>query len=168
MKNDKSAAHILIVDDQPDMLHMMKLILSRCGYQVETACSAFEALHVARDFCPHVVISDIAMPGMDGCEMMSLLRRQSGSRAFKAIALTGYGLPCDQARIVESGFDLCLLKPLDFPILVDHIEQMLESRAASQIDAFPLPHVSAENPKPMFCPTLSKDDYEPRQMAAEH
>lgn len=167
MKNDKPVAHILIVDDQPDMLHMMKMVLSRCGYRVETAESAFEALRIAPAFCPHIVISDIGMPGMDGCEMMSVLRRQCGPDAFKAIALTGYGLPCDQERMTDSGFDLCLLKPIDVSLLESHIERMLEARAESPADPFPL-HRNDNSETVFQSGALSEDNREPRQMAAEH
>ncbi len=158
MQNDKSAALILVVDDQADMLHMMKLMLERSGYRVEIARSAQQALLIAPEKCPDIIVSDIGMPGMDGCEMMSILRRQHGPRAFKSIALTGYGLPCDQDRISESGFDLCLLKPVEFPALVEHIEQMLRSQSDAPLESLPFHHAA-------FSDATSEI---PLQMAAEH
>src|SRR5690242_17943442 len=62
---------VLLVDDQEDILRVMQLILARCeNYCVETAASGNLALEKAETFAPDVVISDISMPEMDGCEMM--------------------------------------------------------------------------------------------------
>ena len=67
---------VLVVDDHPDLLSMLDLMMQRRQYAVRTALSASEALQLASDFAPHVIVSDIGMPGMDGYEMMEALRGQ--------------------------------------------------------------------------------------------
>ncbi len=119
---------VLVVDDQPDMVGMMQLMLSRRGYCVATASSAQRAIETALDFQPDLIISDIGMPGMDGCAMMRALRIEKRLPPFKAIALTGFGLPADQEHARDAGFDSCLVKPIDFATFFDYVEEMLEQR----------------------------------------
>jgi CheY-like chemotaxis protein len=69
-----SSLRVLLVDDQPDLLSMLDLMMKRRKYAVKTAQSGDEALQLAPDFAPHVVISDIGMPGMDGYQLMTHLR----------------------------------------------------------------------------------------------
>ena len=127
------AWRVLVVDDQPDMTSMMQLMLSRRGYCVATASSARHAIEVARDFQPNLIISDIGMPDMDGCAMMRALRVEGQLPPFKAIALTGFGLPTDQERARDAGFDFCLVKPLDFATFFGCIEKMMEQQSREMV-----------------------------------
>src|SRR6476620_10429200 len=98
---------VLLVDDQDDLLQVMHILLQRRrGYQVETAQSGHQAMQKAPDFAPHVVVSDITMPGMDGCELMQNLRRLEGEEIspFRAIALSGYDTLND-SRFTQCGYD---------------------------------------------------------------
>lgn len=115
---------VLLVDDQDDLLAMMNLMLQRRrGFTIETARSGQQAIEKAPIFSPHVVISDIVMPGMDGYELMQNLRRLEGEHIspFKAIALTGYDSDHDR-RVLTSGYDVHLTKPVDFDALLHTID----------------------------------------------
>lgn len=125
---------VLVVDDQPDMVDMMQLMLSRRGYCVATASAAHRAIEIALDFQPDLIISDIGMPGMDGCAMMRALRIEKKLPPFKAIALTGFGLPTDQEHARDAGFDFCLVKPLDFATFFDCVEDRLEQQSRETAD----------------------------------
>lgn len=120
---------VLVVDDQADMLAMMRLLLSRRSYAVETANNGSEALQRARDFKPQIVVSDIAMPDMSGYALMTQLRQLQecdGLMPFKAIALSGYGMDEDRERAHQAGFDVHLTKPIDFDRLYRTMEELTQ------------------------------------------
>ena len=114
---------VLVVDDHPDLLSMLDLMMQRRKYSVKTATSGPEALEMASDFAPHVVVSDIGMPGMDGYQLMQELRASDLS-PFKSIALTGYDLSVDATRAKEAGYDAHLAKPIEFSQLFEIIENL--------------------------------------------
>jgi two-component system CheB/CheR fusion protein len=103
---------------------MMELMMVRQRYIVETANSGRKALDAVVELCPQVIVSDIGMPDMDGLEMMRVMRADTRVSPFKAIALTGFGLPRDQAEAREAGYDLCLTKPVDFTKLFERIDDL--------------------------------------------
>lgn len=115
---------VLLVDDHDDLLSMLSLVLSRRSFAVVTASSGKEALAVAGDFSPHIVVSDLGMPGMNGLEMMAQMRSMSHLGAFKAIALSGFDDASDEASSQAAGFDAHLAKPVDFDSLFDTIEKL--------------------------------------------
>ena len=128
---ESAALRVLVVDDHPDLLSMLDLMMQRRQYAVRTALSASEALQLASDFAPHVVISDIGMPGMDGYEMMEAMRGQPQFGPFRAIALTGYDLKLDGDRAKQAGYDAHLPKPIEF----DQLFEMIENLASEINDA---------------------------------
>ena len=109
---------------------MLDLMMQRRQYQVRTAQSASEALQTATEFAPHVVISDIGMPEMDGYEMMQEMREKPQFGTFRSIALTGYDLRTDGDRAKQAGYDAHLAKPIEFDQLFEIIENL-----ASEINA---------------------------------
>lgn len=117
---------VLLVEDQDDLLMMMNLMLKkRSEFTIEIASSGAQAMEKAHHFAPHVVISDIGMPEMDGCELMENLRRLEGEKIspFKAIALSGYDI-AQEDRVLASGYDAHLTKPVDFDQLLGLISKM--------------------------------------------
>ena len=114
------------------MLGMMQLMMSRQSLIVETALSGPQALEKARDLCPHIVVSDIGMPDMDGLEMMRAMRLDNALQPFKSIALTGFGLPCDRDEAHAAGYDVCFTKPVDFARLFESIDDLV---AALSVEA---------------------------------
>jgi two-component system CheB/CheR fusion protein len=99
-------------------------MMARQHYIVETANSGRKALDMVVELCPQVIVSDIGMPDMDGLEMMRAMRADNRITPFKSIALTGFGLPRDQAEARDAGFDLCLTKPVDFSKLFECIDDL--------------------------------------------
>lgn len=122
--NLPESLRVLFVDDQADMRLMMQVMMQRRSYRVETAGKAREALQIAPNFKPHIVISDIGMPGMNGLEMMRELRDDERLAPFKAVALTGYDTLEDIDRAREAGFDKCFTKPIDPDYLFSQIEKL--------------------------------------------
>ena len=108
-----AAATILIVDDYPDALDVWDLYLRASGFEVLRAEDGHAALRCATEQLPDLVVMDLELPGLSGCEVAKALREGDGTRHIPLIASTGHSLPAklDEAR--RSGFDLVLIKPCD-------------------------------------------------------
>ena len=121
--SENQSLRVLLVDDHDDLLVMLQLVLSRRNYNVATASSGHEALKVASDFAPQLIVSDLGMPGMNGYEMIVRLRAMDGLGAFKAIALSGFDEE-DETSAIAAGFDAHISKPIDFEHLFATIDRL--------------------------------------------
>ena len=104
---------ILVVDDNVDAARTLELLLKSLGHQPRAAYSGMEALRIAEDFGPHIVLLDIGMPGLDGYEVARRLRAMAKGNSLRIIAITGWGQETDREKSREAGFDLHLVKPVD-------------------------------------------------------
>ncbi len=104
---------VLLVDDEPDGRIMIGQILQACGAEVAAAGSADEALRVLESVKPHVLLSDIQMPGKDGYQLLQEIRQLDGSRNIPAIALTSLARAEDRRRALMAGFQFHIAKPFD-------------------------------------------------------
>jgi signal transduction histidine kinase len=118
---DKPA--ILLIEDNEDGREMMATMLTACGYPICHAADGLQGVQMAGEQRPDVALVDIGLPGIDGYEVARRLRKNEQTRHIKLIALTGYGLADDQRRVLEAGFDLHLVKPVDIHDLLDAINQ---------------------------------------------
>jgi CheY-like chemotaxis protein len=96
-------------------------MLTACGFPIEHAADGLQGVEKALALRPDVALVDIGLPGIDGYEVARRLRKSELTRAIKLIALTGYGLAEDQRRVMEAGFDLHLVKPVDINALLEAI-----------------------------------------------
>jgi CheY-like chemotaxis protein len=119
------AFRILLIDDNCDAIDSMGALLSLLDYDVRTAENAEAALVIAEAFQPHLVLSDIGLPGMDGYQLAPELRRVAGERKLVLAAATGYGLASDKKKAREAGFDYHLVKPLDADMLIEFVARQL-------------------------------------------
>jgi CheY-like chemotaxis protein len=112
---DLSGIKVLVVDDEPDARNLIHRVLSDCHAQVLTAASAREALRMVETEMPHVLLSDIGMPDMDGYELLKQVRalRHAGAARLVAIALTAFARSDDRTRALRAGFLLHLSKPVE-------------------------------------------------------
>ncbi|MES2016888.1 MAG: response regulator [Pseudomonadota bacterium] len=120
---DTGKPNLLLIEDNEDGREMMATMLSACGYPVRHAGDGLEGLRMAFAQRPDVALVDIGLPGIDGYEVARRLRQHDATRDIKLIALTGYGLADDQRRVLEAGFDLHLVKPVEIGHLLDAITQ---------------------------------------------
>ncbi|MGA2344192.1 MAG: ATP-binding protein, partial [Steroidobacteraceae bacterium] len=111
------AARILVVDDNADAAHSLKLLLELDGHEVEAALSSADALARMHAFKPQVVLLDIGLPQMDGYEVARRIRAAPELAGVRLIALTGYGQAEDKERAKSCGFDDHLIKPVDYSAL---------------------------------------------------
>jgi CheY-like chemotaxis protein len=104
--------HVLVVDDYPDNVNSLAILLRFYGHKVDTALSGRAAIDQARTNKPDVVLLDISMPEMDGYEVARQLRAlfQDG---ITLIALTANGSEDDRRKATVAGFNLHLIKPTD-------------------------------------------------------
>ena len=114
----------LIVDDAPDVVEMLAMLLRQSGYDVTTASSAPAALSAARGGLFDVVVSDIGMPGMDGYDLAEALRALPDYAVVPMIALTGFAMYADRERALAAGFNAFLTKPINPPALIELIERL--------------------------------------------
>jgi PAS domain S-box-containing protein len=111
--NPSTTRRILVVDDNRDAAETLAFLLRSRGQEVRIAYDGVSALKLADSFQPEVVLLDIGLPGMDGCEVARQLRQFPGLEKVRLIALTGYGQEGDHRRSREAGFDRHLVKPVD-------------------------------------------------------
>lgn len=112
---------ILIVDDNQEAGEMLQMLLDLHGYTVEVANTGEQGLALNARFCPHVVCSDINMPGMSGYEFARQVRLARARPDQFLIALTGGGDDMT-GRIMEAGFDRRLTKPCSLEDILASIE----------------------------------------------
>jgi signal transduction histidine kinase len=109
----KRGHRILLADDNRDALDSLATLLQCDGHEVHTAGDGAEALAVAAECRPNVVLLDIGMPKLDGYEVARRIRAEPWGKSAVLIALTGWGQDEDRRRSREVGFDSHLVKPLD-------------------------------------------------------
>jgi CheY-like chemotaxis protein len=111
--------NILIADDNQDALESLALMLRMEGHEVTCASDGEEALALAGERRPEIVVLDVGMPKLDGCEVARRIRAESWGRGAILVALTGWGQDVDRRRSREAGFDMHLVKPVDPATLCD-------------------------------------------------
>ncbi len=121
---------ILIVEDNPDLVEVLMLFLASVSRNIAimTAHSGFEALERIEEEVPNLVILDVMMPGMDGFEVLSRLKRLPKEKRPPVLVLTGYSDAL--ARAKEAGADDVMLKPFEKNAFVKKVLQLLGARAA--------------------------------------
>ncbi|MBI2896426.1 MAG: response regulator [Deltaproteobacteria bacterium] len=104
---------ILIVDDNPINLKLVRVILTTEGYAVRTASDAEEALEVLREFTPRLIVMDLQLPGMDGLELTRRLKADPATRGISILAVTAYAMKGDEEKALDAGCDGYVSKPID-------------------------------------------------------
>ncbi len=119
---------ILAVDDSEDTADMVVKLLEMSGAMVTAATSGEKALRILAEQEFDVVVSDIAMPGMDGFEFLQRLRQLPGRSDIPVLAVTGFGRPEDIERARSAGFHSCVTKPCEFETLMNVLQQLPRRR----------------------------------------
>lgn len=109
---------VLVVDDSRDGADTTAQLLTVCGADVRVCYDGPTALTALETFRPDACVLDMAMPGMDGCELAGRIRASSAGPPPRLIALTAYGDEKARGRAAAAGFDAHLVKPIDPAILL--------------------------------------------------
>ena len=116
---------VLLVDDEPETVDVMREILRTAGASVDSATSVARALELAATFDPHVIVSDIAMPGEDGFQFLRRLSVRAADRAaMPVVAITGKSTQTDRDTILAAGFHAYLAKPIEPEALIRAIASL--------------------------------------------
>jgi signal transduction histidine kinase/ActR/RegA family two-component response regulator len=123
--------NVLLVEDSTDTREALQRIFERRECRVRAAATAEEALEMAMEDPPEIVISDIGLPGMSGLELIVRLKALPGLGNVIAIALSGLGRERDIKAAADGGFDAHLLKPVEMAVLDRTLIETLERRTAT-------------------------------------
>ena len=119
---------VLVVDDNIDVAAALNLLVKSLGHETCVVHDGVAALKMAVEFGPDVVLLDVGMPGLDGYEVARRLNALKPKRAFRIIAVTGWGQEADRTKSREAGFDLHLLKPVKVDELVRALSEKGDAR----------------------------------------
>ena len=109
---------VLVVDDNVDAARTLDALLRSLGHETAVAYGGAQALSMAVEFKPDIVLLDIGMPDIDGYEVARRLRNLENQPPFRIVAVTGWGQEPDRRKSQEAGFDVHLVKPVDADELV--------------------------------------------------
>lgn len=122
---------ILVVDDEPDAIELIKFNLKAAGYEVLTAADGEEALKKARSALPDLIVLDLMLPEVDGLEVCKILRRDSRVSATPIIMLTAKAAEIDRVLGLELGADDYVTKPFSPRELVLRVKRLLRTGPAT-------------------------------------
>jgi DNA-binding NtrC family response regulator len=120
------SGRILVVDDEANARTALAELLRDEGFDVETAADAFKALGKLEAFAPHIVVSDLQMPGMDGIELMTKIRASEDPAAV--VMMTAFGDVSSAVTAMRAGAADYLSKPLNFDELLVVLDKVLEGQ----------------------------------------
>ena len=127
-------ATILAVDDEADILELIRYNLDREGYRVSTAESGEQALKAVRSQMPDAVVLDLMLPGIDGLDVCRTLKSSRDTSHIPVIMLTARGEEADVVTGLEMGADDYVIKPFSPRVLVARIKAVLRRREALAAD----------------------------------
>jgi len=104
---------ILVVDDNPTNLKLVSDVLEFDGYRILRASDAEEAQEIIRSSPPHLILMDIALPGMDGLTLTRRLKEDEATRGIVIVALTAFAMKGDDDKAKLAGCDGYITKPID-------------------------------------------------------
>ena len=120
------APTILVVDDDPEIRSFVVEGLLAAGYRVVEAADGQEAIEVAKEHNPSLMVLDLSMPRMHGFQVCLAVRGDPRLRPMKIIVTSGKSYPVDIRAAKDAGADQYLVKPYGFQQLVDAVERLLE------------------------------------------
>jgi DNA-binding response OmpR family regulator len=122
------AEKILIVDDNPSVLKLLNISLSKAGYEIVEAENGEEAFESANENLPDLIISDIMMPQMDGLELCWMIRENSKVPMVPFIFLTSFDDPETEVKGFRAGADKYLNKPIERKDLLSKVQELLSRK----------------------------------------
>jgi CheY-like chemotaxis protein len=116
---------VLVVEDEHDSAQVVSQILLYYGVEVFVARNGFECLDALRDLTPTLIITDLAMPGMDGWQTLSEIRANPQTANIPVVAVTAYHSANVAQGAIEAGFDAYYAKPLEPISFMDSLQRMI-------------------------------------------
>jgi two-component system response regulator (stage 0 sporulation protein F) len=120
-----NAPLVLVVDDQPDVQHLLRRVLEKMGCEVIVESDGNQAVHRALHDRPDLILMDMRLPGLDGLQVIERLRRKSRGRNLRVIALTGYAHVQTREAAMAMGCVAFFVKPVDLAGLRSKVAEIL-------------------------------------------
>jgi len=125
---DAGAPRVLVVDDEDDLLELLRYNITREGYQVTCVASGEEALRSVRRNAPDLIVLDVMLPAIDGLEVCRRLKSESKTRDIPIIMLTAKSEESDIVAGLEHGADDYIAKPFSPRVLLARVKALLRRR----------------------------------------
>jgi len=116
---------VLIAEDNAINRELLRELLETRGYTVDEACDGQAALRMLEQTRPDILLLDIGMPVLDGYEVVRRIRENPHLATLPVLAVTAYAMQGDREKILNSGFDGYLSKPVDAVLLVEELHRLL-------------------------------------------
>ncbi len=129
---------ILVVDDEEDILELLRFNLLREGYNVSCAASGEEALRLAQSEIPDLLVQDLMLPGIDGLEVTKILKSDSRTKDIPIVMLTAKGEEADIVTGLELGADDYITKPFSPRVLVARVRAVLRRKVKEYKEETPV------------------------------
>ncbi len=129
-----SRENILLVDDEEDILELLKYNLAKNGYRVTAVGTGEEAVSLAKSRPPDLVVLDLMLPGLDGLEVCKILKANEATAKVPIIMLTAKGEETDIVTGLELGADDYITKPFSPKVLISRVRAVLRRNQKEQAD----------------------------------
>ena len=122
--------HILVVEDNERNMKLFRDILGAAGYATLEATTGAQAVELATEHRPRLVLMDVRLPDVDGVETLGRLREDDRTASIQVLAVTAQAMHGDRERFLAAGFDGYLSKPVDIVELVETVRRHCSPRGA--------------------------------------
>ena len=126
---------VLIAEDNPVNRELLRELLEARGYGVDEACDGVEAWEMLKRARPDILLLDLGMPKLDGYSVVQKIRKHPTLGDLPVMAVTAYAMRGDREKVLDSGFDGYLSKPIDAASLEQELERLLSQPGAGHISA---------------------------------
>ena len=116
---------ILVIEDDPKNMKLIKAVLQRGNYAVLEATTAEDGLEIARNYHPDIILMDIRLPGMSGLEATQFIKADPELKSIPVIAVTSSVMLGDENKSIEAGCDGHISKPIDVHSFVETMEKFV-------------------------------------------
>jgi two-component system, cell cycle response regulator DivK len=123
---------VLVVEDNPLNLKLVRDVLLRAGFEVIEARSGEEGVAQARACTPDLILMDLQLPGIDGTQAMRMIKDDPDAADIPIVALTAFAMADDRERALSSGFDGYLSKPISVRDLPRQISEFVPERSGNE------------------------------------
>lgn len=125
---DAALQRVLVVDDEPDSVEVVKMVLIAAGAEVFEASNGKDAFELVKKIAPTLILTDISMPEVDGWQFIKYLRAYGVSENIPIIALTAHAMVGDEEQVLAAGFDGYMSKPLNMFNLLEDIKHCIQQK----------------------------------------
>ena len=121
-----TSTRILVVEDNPKNMKLVRDVLEFSGYEVIEATSGEDGVRLAEAEHPHLILMDLQLPGIDGAEALRRIRGGRAGRDVPVVAVTAFAMAEDRSRVFATGFDGYLEKPISVSRFPQQVRDFLD------------------------------------------